>query len=205
MKITRSLLGVALALTAFAPAAHASTTIQQGAAIHATEGYMCTLSIVDEHTAYTALHCGEGTWSVGDTIYSLHTGKALGTITGLGSDLSLPLDVVQIALNPDVQVTGHVGRGDSAALRNGDYAQFRSSDNYSTGIITEATPRRIILSDNKYPSILINSNVVTYAGNSGGPLMDRDGNVVGVLAAGNQQDDSLFTPLHLIEREFGEE
>ncbi|WPF66758.1 MULTISPECIES: hypothetical protein [unclassified Corynebacterium] len=50
-----------------------------------------------------------------DTIYSLHTGKALGTIAGLGSDLPFPLDVVQIALNPDVQVTGHVGRGDSAA------------------------------------------------------------------------------------------
>lgn len=35
--------------------------------------------------------------------------------------------------------------------------------------------------------------------------MDRDGNVVGVLAASNQQDDSLFTPLHLLELEFGEQ
>lgn len=66
MKITRSFLGVALAITAFAPAAHASTTIQQGAVIHAMEGYMCTLNIVDEHTAYTAGRA-PGAWTIPST------------------------------------------------------------------------------------------------------------------------------------------
>ncbi|MBC3186405.1 trypsin-like serine protease [Corynebacterium sp. zg-331] len=205
MKITRALFGVAIALSAtLTPAAHASTIVHQAMAIKAAEGYQCTLTVVDETTAYTALHCGFGNWRVGDTIRSLDTGQPLGTITALGSDLAQPLDAVQIALDPDVQVADEVARGDSAALRTGDIVQFQAPGNYAVGVITEDVPRYVSVGSNLYPSLLINSNVVTYAGNSGGPLMDEEGNVVAVLSAGNQEDNSLFTPLHLIEEGFGE-
>lgn len=201
MKIARVLLGAALCASVAAPA-HAATALHQGMAIAATEGYQCTLSIADTATAYTALHCGDGAWRVGDTVRTLD-GQPVGTITALGSETSPALDVVEIALDADAVVSGHVGRGDSAAMRTGDRVQFRAPGNYATGTITESTPRRFIVRDDRFPSIMINSDVPTYYGNSGGPLMDPEGNLLGVLSASNQKDDSLFTPLYLIERGFG--
>ncbi|WP_018119143.1 trypsin-like serine protease [Corynebacterium mastitidis] len=201
MKIARVLLGAALCATIAAPA-HAATTLHQGMAISATEGYQCTLSIADRATAYTALHCGDGAWRVGDTVRTLD-GRPVGRITALGSETSPVLDVVEIALDAGTVVSGHVGRGDSAAMRTGDRVQFRAPGNYATGTITESTPRRFIVRDGRFPSIMINSNVPTYYGNSGGPLMDPKDNLLGVLSASNQKDDSLFTPLYLIERGFG--
>lgn len=195
MKITRVLFGAVLAVSAtLAPAAHASTAVHQGMAIRAAEGYQCTLTVVDDSTAYTALHCGFGGWRVGDTIRALETGQPLGTITALGSDLAQPLDAVRIALSPGVRVTDDVTRGDSAALRAGDFVQFQAPGNYATGYITDDNPQYIAVGSNLYPSLLIGANVVTYAGNSGGPLLDEGGSVVAVLSAGNQEDASLFTP-----------
>ncbi|KQB86036.1 trypsin-like serine protease [Corynebacterium lowii] len=205
MKLTRYLLAAAVALTTAAAPAHAATSIGQATAIKAVEGYRCTLSVVDAHTAYTAQHCGMGTWNVGDTIYTLEDRQPIGTIAALGSDLPYgqQLDAVKVDLLPGTRVVGHVGRGDSASLRNGDSVRFQAPGNDSIGFITYDAPRHLAVGDDSFPSLLINASITTYGGNSGGPLLDGQNNVVGVLSGGSDDNDALFTPLHLIEQGLG--
>ena len=69
---TRTLTGVATAalgavVVAGAGPALAQTTLTQGSAITAPAG-ACSLTIVDDATAYTAAHCGAGQWQIGSTV-----------------------------------------------------------------------------------------------------------------------------------------
>ena len=104
---TRTLTGVATAalgavVVAGAGPALAQTTLTQGSAITAPAG-ACSLTIVDEATAYTAAHCGAGQWQIGSTVRDVD-GTAIGTVSALPGDSGV--DAVRVALADDVDVVG---------------------------------------------------------------------------------------------------
>ena len=100
---TRTLTGVATAalgavVVAGAGPALAQTTLTQGSAITAPAG-ACSLTIVDDATAYTAAHCGAGQWQIGSTVRDVD-GTAIGTVSALPGDSGV--DAVRVALADDV-------------------------------------------------------------------------------------------------------
>ncbi|KQB87252.1 trypsin-like serine protease [Corynebacterium lowii] len=197
-------LAVAAMPLANAATAQAAGTVWQGMPIRGVNNSPCTASIANDHTAYTALHCGGGQWKVGDQINS-RTGGSIGTIAALGSDLPAgqQLDVVKIDLGPGVKVKGNVGVGDSAALNNGDAVKVAAPGNRNTGTVTNSTPTRLTLRDDQYPSDLISTSVQTFGGNSGGALLNSNDELVGVLAGGNAKNKSYFTPINVILERLG--
>ncbi|WPF66857.1 MULTISPECIES: trypsin-like serine protease [unclassified Corynebacterium] len=199
-------LAVALTPLATAATAQAAVPLRQGAAIEANGGGGCALSIADTSTAYTALHCGDGEWQVGDEIKS-RTGRTVGTISALGSDLpeDKQLDVAKIDLVPGVQINGaYAGAGDSAALKNGDRVTFYAPGNRGEGVMVNVTPKRMTLgNDGKFPSFLFTADIQTFGGNSGGALLNSQDELVGVLAGGNRKDRSDYTPINVIRELLG--
>lgn len=201
-------LAVAMTPLTTVATAQAAVSLRQGAAIAAnSDGWAgCALSVADSSTAYTALHCGEGQWRVGDPI-KLPSGKTIGTISALGSDLpdGQQLDAVKIDLVPGVQVQdSFAGVGDSDALRKGDPVTIYAPGTRNTGVMVNTQPVwRSLKSDNLYPSFLISATVQTFGGNSGGALLNERNELVGVLAGGNAKDRSYYTPINKIRALLG--
>lgn len=199
-------LSVAMTPLATAATANAAVPLRQGAAIYSYYGAGCSLSIADTSTAYTALHCGDDMWKVGDEVKA-RTGHTVGTISALGSDLpeGQELDVVKIDLAPGVKISGaYAGVGDSAALKEGDRVTFYAPGNRGMGTMVDTTPTwRSLQSDNKYPSYLITADIQTFGGNSGGALLNEKDELVGVLAGGNRKNRSYYTPINEIRELLG--
>lgn len=119
--------------------------------------------------------------------------------TLIGADPWQDVAVLQLELAPGQTVPGIAALGDSDAVRAGDmvialgnpYGEFPNS--VSIGV-ANALDREIAVEDRAAVELpnLIQHDADIYPGNSGGPLIDLAGEVVGINVAGAEEGDIGF-------------
>lgn len=183
---SRTMTGVATAalgavVVAGAGPALAQTVITQGSALSAPAG-ACSLTIVDEATAYTAAHCGADQWQVGSPVLDAE-GAPIGTVSALPG--ASGVDVVRVALADDVQVVGEwstrpatdVGVGETV-YTHGSSVPLGSPNSLShTQTFDAAT-----VCDDDYADQVALDVASTHPGDSGGAVYDARQRVIGVIS-----------------------
>ena len=183
---TRTLTGVATAalgavVVAGAGPALAQTTLTQGSAITAPAG-ACSLTIVDEATAYTAAHCGAGQWQIGSTVRDVD-GAAIGTVAALPGDSGV--DAVRVALADDVDVVGDWSTRPASSIGVGETVYTHGSSvplGAPNTVSHTQTFEAATVCDDAYADQVALDTASTYAGDSGGAVYDAQQRVVGVIS-----------------------
>ncbi len=183
---TRTLTGVATAalgavVVAGAGPALAQTTLTQGSAITAPAG-ACSLTIVDEATAYTAAHCGAGQWQIGSTVRDVD-GAAIGTVSALPGDSGV--DAVRVALADDVDVVGDWSTRPASSIGVGETVYTHGSSvplGAPNTVSHTQTFEAATVCDDAYADQVALDTASTYAGDSGGAVYDAQQRVVGVIS-----------------------
>lgn len=183
---TRTLTGVATAalgavVVAGAGPALAQTTLTQGSAITAPAG-ACSLTIVDEATAYTAAHCGAGQWQIGSTVRDVD-GAAIGTVSALPGDSGV--DAVRVALADDVDVVGDWSTRPASSVGVGETVYTHGSSvplGAPNTVSHTQTFEAATVCDDAYADQVALDTASTYAGDSGGAVYDAQQRVVGVIS-----------------------
>ncbi|MCV7719222.1 trypsin-like serine protease [Micrococcus luteus] len=183
---TRTLTGVATAalgavVVAGAGPALAQTTLTQGSAITAPAG-ACSLTIVDEATAYTAAHCGAGQWQIGSTVRDVD-GTAIGTVSALPGDSGV--DAVRVALADDVDVVGDWSTRPASSIGVGETVYTHGSSvplGAPNTVSHTQTFEAATVCDDAYADQVALDTASTYAGDSGGAVYDAQQRVVGVIS-----------------------
>lgn len=114
----------------------------------------------------------------------LYDGRARDA-TLVGSDKDTDVAMLSLELPPDEEVP-YASLGDSAALQEGDFvmamgAPWGLSRSVSIGIVS-CTQR--YLPENSQYSLWLQSDAAISPGNSGGPLVNTDGRIVGINSRG---------------------
>ncbi|CAM3519213.1 trypsin-like serine protease [Micrococcus luteus] len=183
---TRTLTGVATAalgavVVAGAGPALAQTTLTQGSAITAPAG-ACSLTIVDDATAYTAAHCGAGQWQIGSTVRDAD-GTAIGTVSALPGDSGV--DAVRVALADDVDVVGDWSTRPASSIGVGETVYTHGSSvplGAPNTVSHTQTFEAATVCDDAYADQVALDTASTYAGDSGGAVYDAQQRVVGVIS-----------------------
>ncbi|STY69449.1 trypsin-like serine protease [Micrococcus luteus] len=183
---TRTLTGVATAalgavVVAGAGPALAQTTLTQGSAITAPAG-ACSLTIVDEATAYTAAHCGAGQWQIGSTVRDVD-GAAIGTVSALPGDSGV--DAVRVALADDVDVVGDWSTRPASSIGVGETVYTHGSSvplGAPNTVSHTQTFEAATVCDDAYADQVALDTASTHAGDSGGAVYDAQQRVVGVIS-----------------------
>lgn len=183
---TRTLTGVATAalgavVVAGAGPALAQTTLTQGSAITAPAG-ACSLTIVDEATAYTAAHCGAGQWQIGSTVRDVD-GAAIGTVSALPDDSGV--DAVRVALADDVDVVGDWSTRPASSVGVGETVYTHGSSvplGAPNTVSHTQTFEAATVCDDAYADQVALDTASTHAGDSGGAVYDAQQRVVGVIS-----------------------
>lgn len=183
---TRTLTGVATAalgavVVAGAGPALAQTTLTQGSAITAPAG-ACSLTIVDEATAYTAAHCGAGEWQIGSTVRDVD-GAAIGTVSALPGDSGV--DAVRVALADDVDVVGDWSTRPASSVGVGETVYTHGSSvplGAPNTVSHTQTFEAATVCDDAYADQVALDTASTHAGDSGGAVYDAQQRVVGVIS-----------------------
>ncbi|WP_260840774.1 trypsin-like serine protease [Micrococcus luteus] len=183
---TRTLTGVATAalgavVVAGAGPALAQTTLTQGSAITAPAG-ACSLTIVDEATAYTAAHCGAGQWQIGSTVRDVD-GATIGTVSALPGDSGV--DAVRVALADDVDVVGDWSTRPASSVGVGETVYTHGSSvplGAPNTVSHTQTFEAATVCDDAYADQVALDTASTYAGDSGGAVYDAQQRVVGVIS-----------------------
>ena len=183
---TRTLTGVATAalgavVVAGAGPALAQTTLTQGSAITAPAG-ACSLTIVDDATAYTAAHCGAGQWQIGSTVRD-GDGTAIGTVSALPGDSGV--DAVRVALADDVDVVGDWSTRPASSIGVGETVYTHGSSvplGAPNTVSHTQTFEAATVCDDAYADQVALDTASTYAGDSGGAVYDAQQRVVGVIS-----------------------
>ena len=183
---TRTLTGVATAalgavVVAGAGPALAQTTLTQGSAITAPAG-ACSLTIVDDATAYTAAHCGAGQWQIGSTVRDAD-GTAIGTVSALPGDSGV--DAVRVAPADDVDVVGDWSTRPASSVGVGETVYTHGSSvplGAPNTVSHTQTFEAATVCDDAYADQVALDTASTYAGDSGGAVYDAQQRVVGVIS-----------------------
>lgn len=183
---TRTLTGVATAalgavVVAGAGPALAQTTLTQGSAITAPAG-ACSLTIVDDATAYTAAHCGAGQWQIGSTVRDVE-GTAIGTVSALPGDSGV--DAVRVALADDVDVVGDWSTRPASSVGVGETVYTHGSSvplGAPNTVSHTQTFEAATVCDDAYADQVALDTASTHAGDSGGAVYDAQQRVVGVIS-----------------------
>ncbi|MFI7396722.1 trypsin-like serine protease [Micrococcus luteus] len=183
---TRTLTGVATAalgavVVAGAGPALAQTSLTQGSAITAPAG-ACSLTIVDEATAYTAAHCGAGQWQIGSTVRDVD-GAAIGTVSALPDDSGV--DAVRVALADDVDVVGDWSTRPASSVGVGETVYTHGSSvplGAPNTVSHTQTFEAATVCDDEYADQVALDTASTHAGDSGGAVYDAQQRVVGVIS-----------------------
>lgn len=183
---TRTLTGGATAalgavVVAGAGPALAQTTLTQGSAITAPAG-ACSLTIVDEATAYTAAHCGAGQWQIGSTVRDVD-GAAIGTVSALPGDSGV--DAVRVALADDVDVVGDWSTRPASSVGVGETVYTHGSSvplGAPNTVSHTQTFEAATVCDDAYADQVALDTASTHAGDSGGAVYDAQQRVVGVIS-----------------------
>ena len=112
----------------------------------------------------------------------------------IGSDPVLDIAVLQVDAEPDLRFAP-LSFGDSSKVRQGEMvfsvgSPFGLDGTFTDGIVSSAVPRRI--SDSVPP--LIQTNTALNRGNSGGPLVNVQGKIIGINAAIYNDPNSFASP-----------
>ncbi len=115
----------------------------------------------------------------------LYDGQAL-EASVLGSDKDTDLALLRLGLTADAPPLPHAVLGDSTRLKEGDFvmamgAPWGLNRSVSIGIISCA--RRFLPQNSEY-SLWLQTDAAISPGNSGGPLVNTDGEVVGINTRG---------------------
>jgi 2-alkenal reductase len=118
-----------------------------------------------------------------------------GTVVGLDDPDLLDVAVVQLELPAGTTVPGVLTLGDSAAVRSGDrVVAIGSALGEFTNTVTEGMVNAVSRSLGTYGlSSLIQHDAEIWRGNSGGPLLNMQGEVVGVNSAGLSSNEMSAT------------
>ena len=121
----------------------------------------------------------------------------------VGSDKDTDLGLVQLKVPKDSKPLPWARFGDSTRLKEGDFvmamgAPWGLSRSVSQGII--ACTRRFLQGQSQY-SLWLQSDASISPGNSGGPLVDTEGNIVGIntLAAKSGGDLGFAVPVETVK------
>ncbi|RUQ45537.1 hypothetical protein D8M15_02755, partial [Micrococcus sp. HSID17228] len=159
----------------------AQTTLTQGSAITAPAG-ACSLTIVDDATAYTAAHCGAGQWQIGSTVRDAD-GTAIGTVSALPGDSGV--DAVRVALADDVDVVGDWSTRPASSIGVGETVYTHGSSvplGAPNTVSHTQTFEAATVCDDAYADQVALDTASTYAGDSGGAVYDAQQRVVGVIS-----------------------
>lgn len=104
----------------------------------------------------------------------------------VGTDKDTDLALLQLQLPSDAKPLPHAVLGDSTDLKEGDFvmamgAPWGLSRSVSIGIIS--CTRRFLPENSEY-SLWLQADAAISPGNSGGPLVDTEGKVIGVITMG---------------------
>jgi serine protease Do len=132
----------------------------------------------------------------------------------IGSDKSTDLALIQLQLPKDVSNVPHAELGDSSTLREGDFVMAMGAPwglNRSVTIGIVSCTRRYLPETSEY-STWLQTDAAISPGNSGGPLVNTEGKVVGLNTRGMMQggDMGFTVPSEVIDillpqfREHGE-
>ncbi|PAL18805.1 trypsin-like serine protease [Micrococcus luteus] len=159
----------------------AQTTLTQGSAITAPAG-ACSLTIVDDATAYTAAHCGAGQWQIGSTVRDAD-GTAIGTVSALPGDSGV--DAVRVALADDVDVVGDWSTRPASSIGVGETVYTHGSSvplGAPNTVSHTQTFEAATVCDDAYADQVALDTASTHAGDSGGAVYDAQQRVVGVIS-----------------------
>ncbi|GAA3778868.1 hypothetical protein GCM10022241_00440 [Micrococcus endophyticus] len=159
----------------------AQTVITQGSALSAPAG-ACSLTIVDDATAYTAAHCGAGQWQVGSPVLDAE-GVQIGTVSGLPGTSGV--DAVRVALAEDVEVVGEWSTRPAASVEVGETV-FTHGSSVPLGAPNSLSHTQTFdaatVCDDAYSDQMALDVASTYPGDSGGAVYDVQQRVVGVIS-----------------------
>lgn len=173
-------------------------TVRQGQKIlEGDNSPYCSLTVLNNHVAYTALHCSANNWNVGSAIYDT-AGKRIGAVASIANDL----DVVKITLDPSIKVSGSWVKRSYSTLKPGAPLQVVGSDkkfktSYFTGNPLHNWLKAESVAATMYPD---NASI----GSSGGAVVDQKGYVVGVNVGFLRKNESsprvgTFIPFSVID------
>ncbi|TFI04514.1 hypothetical protein E4A47_02480 [Micrococcus flavus] len=159
----------------------AATPLTQGAALSVPAGD-CSITIVDDATAYTAAHCGAGEWTIGSPVKSAD-GTVIGTVAALPGDSGV--DAVKIALADDVDVVGEWSVRETATVEPGEtvYTHGSSVPLGEPNSISE--PETFDIGEtcgDVYTDQVVLDEATTRRGDSGGAVYDAEQRVVGIIS-----------------------
>ena len=183
---SRTLTGVATAalgavVVAGAGPALAQTVLTQGSALSAPAG-ACSLTIVDDTTAYTAAHCGAGQWQVGSPVLDAE-GVEIGAVSALPG--ASGVDVVRVALADDVEVVGDWSTRPAGDVQVGETVYTHGSSvplGAPNSLSHTQTFDAAEVCDDAYADQVALDVASTHPGDSGGAVYDAQQRVVGVIS-----------------------
>lgn len=150
---------------------------------------ICTISLIGRHWATTAKHCFHHDNNVGMAVRNPDNNAVLGRVVKQSPNQ----DIVLFRISDNVITTGHVGApvGVSHVHKGNHVAKM--------GQTTGRDPNTVVDVDRDEKIIYMHN--ITQSGDSGGPLLDRFGNVLGVLFGGTEHDGircDVYTPIESI-------
>lgn len=179
-------------------AAKNATNVYQGGSVKTTVS-RCSLTVVSNKTAYTAKHCGNNVWTVGTKVTDMR-GRVIGTVDGIGSSTGQePIDAIRIRIADGVRVIGAAATRDPATMKIGETVQTVGQMSRSTG--RYSSDRRFLIQKSAYPSVVINAEVASMGGDSGGSVTDGQGRIIGIIKSGKTPRDTNFVPIDLVEKQ----
>jgi serine protease Do len=122
----------------------------------------------------------------------LYDGRAMDA-KRVGADKDTDLALLQLKVPPDAGPLSFAAMGDSSLLKEGDFvmamgAPWGLSRSVSIGIISCA--RRYLPANGEY-SLWLQTDASISPGNSGGPLVNTDGQVIGITTLGSRAGGDL--------------
>lgn len=150
-------------------------TVQQGATIRSGGGGTCSITLIGDHTGYTAEHCSHGQWHRGSEIFD-QSNHLIGRVAAMARGL----DAVKIDLDSSVRVDGHWEKRDYNSLNVGEPVHVLGLGQQFNESRVADQPLQPWPSANSRETAALVSPLNSKPGTSGGAMVDRNNRVIGI-------------------------